>query len=149
MTPTPSDLDASDAICGKATCPMCGAATKQHTAQILFECGSIDNLLGFLQSPECARKATLARLESDLESRNQQCRELMAENERLRGDNAAGRHIMQRIRSVLVECDSELSAIAHGRPPSSKEELASLYSRCREIYESIERPTTLTQGDAE
>lgn len=40
-----------------------------------------------------------------------------------------------RIRDALVAADSELSAIAHGRPMSSKEELLKISHACRSIYE--------------
>lgn len=38
-------------------------------------------------------------------------------------------------RQALVDADSELSAIAHGRPPSTKDELVKIYSKVRSIYE--------------
>lgn len=37
------------------------------------------------------------------------------------------------IRETLIACDSELSAIAHGRPPESKEHLIALSRRCRDL----------------
>ena len=42
-------------------------------------------------------------------------------------DNKNGRLVkLEGLRDVLIAADSELSAIAHGRPPSSKEELIKL-----------------------
>lgn len=43
---------------------------------------------------------------------------------------------LMRLRGLLVAADSELSAIAHGRPPSSKDELEQLYWGIRGEYES-------------
>ena len=45
---------------------------------------------------------------------------------------------LKRLRGKLVEADSELSAIAHGRPQSSKQELSKLYSGIRWEYEGGE-----------
>jgi hypothetical protein len=39
------------------------------------------------------------------------------------------------IRRIAIDCDSELSAQAHGRPPSDKETLAVLSQSCRNVYE--------------
>jgi hypothetical protein len=39
------------------------------------------------------------------------------------------------VREFLVAADSELSAIAHGRPPSGKEELLRISSGLRKCYE--------------
>jgi hypothetical protein len=39
------------------------------------------------------------------------------------------------IRHIAIDCDSELSAQAHGRPPSDKETLAVLSQSCRNVYE--------------
>lgn len=39
------------------------------------------------------------------------------------------------IRHIAIDCDSELSAQAHGRPPSDKEALAGLSRSCRNVYE--------------
>lgn len=36
---------------------------------------------------------------------------------------------------ALVDADSELSAIAHGRPASAKEELVRIYSALRRMYD--------------
>jgi hypothetical protein len=43
------------------------------------------------------------------------------------------------LKSLLIECDSELSAIAHGRPPSDFYALHSLYTRVRKTYEAMQR----------
>jgi hypothetical protein len=40
-------------------------------------------------------------------------------------------------RDLLVSIDSELSAIAHGRPPSDRQELVALYSRLRQSCNSL------------
>lgn len=45
---------------------------------------------------------------------------------------------LQAAHAVLILCDSELSAIAYGRPPSSKENLLALAHRCREIYGGLQ-----------
>lgn len=44
-----------------------------------------------------------------------------------------GSNDLAAIRDTLIACDSELSAIASGRPPSSKEELYALAGRCRKL----------------
>jgi hypothetical protein len=41
------------------------------------------------------------------------------------------------LRSLLIACDSELSAICHGRPPSDTYALATLYGRVRKCYEAM------------
>lgn len=40
-----------------------------------------------------------------------------------------------RLRQLFVDADSELSAIAHGRPPSDKETLLRLSQSFRDLYE--------------
>lgn len=42
---------------------------------------------------------------------------------------------MWRLREFLIAADSELSAIAHGRPPSSKEELLRISNGLRSFGE--------------
>ena len=43
--------------------------------------------------------------------------------------------LLQHVRRLAVEADSELSAIAHGRPPSDKETLLRLSQSFRDLYE--------------
>lgn len=43
--------------------------------------------------------------------------------------------LLQHVRSLAIEADSELSAIAHGRPPSDKETLLRLAHSFRDLYE--------------
>lgn len=40
------------------------------------------------------------------------------------------------LRSLLIECDSELSAQGHGRPPSPSEHLLDLSRRLRSAYDT-------------
>lgn len=42
-----------------------------------------------------------------------------------------------RLRDLLTEIDSELSAIAHGRPPADKQKLVELYLNLRHAYNSL------------
>lgn len=41
-----------------------------------------------------------------------------------------------KLRQLFIDADSELSAIAHGRPPSDKTELLRLSGEFRKLYES-------------
>ena len=51
-------------------------------------------------------------------------------------DNANGRLVRcDGLHELLVAADSELSAIAHGRPPSDKAELLKISAGLRKIYE--------------
>jgi hypothetical protein len=43
--------------------------------------------------------------------------------------------LLQHVRQLAIEADSELSAIAHGRPPSDRETLLRLAHSFRELYE--------------
>lgn len=43
--------------------------------------------------------------------------------------------LSKQLRPLLVQADSELSAIAHGRPPSDKAELIKLSQAIRTLYE--------------
>lgn len=44
-----------------------------------------------------------------------------------------------RLRQLFIEADSELSAIAHGRPPSDKAELLRMSDAFRKLYENRKR----------
>ena len=41
-----------------------------------------------------------------------------------------------RLRQLFIDADSELSAIAHGRPPSDKAELLRMSGEFRKLYEN-------------
>ena len=57
------------------------------------------------------------------------------------------RNMLKAAADCLVECDSELSAQAHNRQPSSKEELTALYRRCRKLYGDINGALSMTETD--
>lgn len=42
------------------------------------------------------------------------------------------------MRHIAIDCDSELSAQGHGRPPSHREQLLALSRSCRNVYEGAE-----------
>lgn len=52
-----------------------------------------------------------------------------------RGRVADALDALQIIKHIAIDCGSELSAQAHGRPPSSKEALVGLSRSCRNVYE--------------
>lgn len=55
-------------------------------------------------------------------------------------DNANGRLVRcDGLQELMVAADSELSAIAHGRPPSDKAELLRISDGLRKIYEGRAR----------
>lgn len=54
--------------------------------------------------------------------------------------------LLQHVRRLAVEADSEFSAIAHGRPPSDKETLLRLSQSFRDLYEK-RIPTARPQHD--
>lgn len=53
------------------------------------------------------------------------------------GSKGVTTDLLDDIRQCLVSCDSELSAQAHGRPASDKEELSILSNRCRRLAEKL------------
>ena len=55
---------------------------------------------------------------------------------RLSRELAEANLLLQHVRRLAVEADSELSAIAHGRPPSDKAELLRLSGEFRKLYEN-------------
>lgn len=60
--------------------------------------------------------------------------ELTGHNMQLRARMKALKALLERIRPLLIDVDSELSAIGHGRPPSSDKELLEMSGRARDLH---------------
>lgn len=89
------------------------------------------------QCPSCETIAKEIGGSDEEQVTNADVGRLTADVVRLTREAAERNMMLARFRELAVEADSELSAIAHGRPPSSKDNLTRLALSFREIYSQL------------